>query len=894
MGCFKEDCMRAKAALTLSACAFSLAIASSAIAQETTPPAAAESAANEAAPGADIVVTARRVSESASKVPVAITAFSAAQIQTKNIQNVADLTKLTPGLNITGGGSRTNVFITIRGQSRGVTGNVSPGVITYFNEVPMQTYGSLIPTFDMDNIQVLKGPQGTLFGRNSIGGAVLTYSKAPTHNFGGYVEGEIGEYNRQKIEGAINIPIIPEKVALRLSGQLDHSASYTKNYQFTKSTIDPVTHRVNSLPQLVPNTHNLDEFATTSFRASLLIEPVEGVKNVTVYDYNKVRGTAGSDFDQFFPTGVPGRTSSGAVYFNSPTTLRAIAGFLNTPGVVPPDGLDKAENIISLAHCGTSFSCDIDLFNQVQKTDGRQITYSNFDPWASYTKIWGISNTTTIELGEHATLKNIFGYRTNDSYTRGDNDGTPLQILDTDNLIQTKLITEELQLSGSLFDNKLKYTLGGFYYKQSPNGPGGSAALEINTFFGLSHNASYSYFTDTSKALYGQLDYKVVDGVTLTAGYRQNWDTSTGCVAALNYSAFAAGIVQQDQSVIPGEAACRSGTLPTRSTAQASSSSSAVLPLAHFNKGTWNLGVNWQITPDAMVYAATRRGYRAGSFNSPLYDAYLASVQTFKPETLDDIEIGAKLRWRGPVSGSLDIALFRGTDKDVQIPFQTSQLVAGTAGLGCVPGADLVTASSAPLCTVTSGPDAGKPGRTVPVPSATTYVNAGRSRLQGFELAATLSPTEGLTLSGGLSYVDFTALSVTNDPALAAVYTANKRTVPPFLMRQQPEWTANAGIYYEYPRDVLGGRLAFNSDLRYTSRWLEGDYYIEGKTTVDASIGLKGIGGTGVDASVQVINLFNAKYDYGSFGSSAALGYKSTIYGQPRTVSLRLRYTFGR
>jgi len=357
-------------------------------------------------------------------------------------------------------------------------------------------------------------------------------------------------------------------------------------------------------------------------------------------------------------------------------------------------------------------------------------------------------------------------------------------------------------------------------------------------------------------------------------------------VASLGYTPFQPGIIQLDRSVIPGEAACRSGTLPAKYNA-------AVLPAgggeAHFNKGTWNLGVNWQITPDAMVYAATRRGYRAGSFNSPLYDAFLQSVQTFRPETLDDIEVGAKLRWHGPVSGSLDIALFRGTDKDVQIPFQTSQLVAGTAGLGCVPEAANTPGSTAPTCTTSSG----APGRNVPVPSATTYVNAGRSRLQGFELAATLSPVEGLTLSGGLSYVDFTALSVTNDPNLAAVYRANNRTVPPFLLRQQPEWTATAGIFYEYPRDVLGGKLAFNSDLRYHSRWLEGDYYIEGKTTVDGSIGLKGIGGTGLDASVQVINIFNAKYDYGSFGSSAALGYKSTIYGQPRTVSLRLRYTFG-
>ena len=867
--------MRAKLILALSAGAMSMAFANIAVAQDAPQ---SENAEASGGLGGDIIVTARRVSESASKVPVAITAFSSEQIVTKNIQNIADLTKLTPGLNITGGGSRTNVFVTIRGQSRGVTGNVSPGVITYFNEVPMQTYGSLIPTFDMDNLQVLKGPQGTLFGRNSIGGAILAYSKAPTYSFGGYVEGEIGQYDRRKIEGAVNIPIVPEKVAVRLAGQLEHSASYSKNYQFSRFTVDPVTLLVNSAPQLVPNNRNLDEFQTTSFRASLLIEPVDGIKNVTVYDYNKIRGSAAANFTQFFPTGVPGQTSSGALYFNSPGTLR----FIGSLGLLGPNSDKIAENIIGLAHCGTSFSCDLDLFNQVAANDGRRVTYSNFDPWASYTKIWGISNTTTIELGDNATLKNIFGYRTNDSYTAGDNDGTPLQILDTDNLIQTKLITNELQLSGSLFDNKLKYTLGGFYFKQSPNGPGGSAALEVNAFFGLSHNASYSYFTDTSKALYGQFDYTVIDGLTLTAGYRQNWDTSEGCVAALSFTPFQTGIRQEDRSIIPGEAACRSGTLPANYGA-------TVLPLARFNKGTWNIGANWQITPDAMVYAATRRGYRAGSFNSPLYDAFLSSVQTFRPETLDDIEIGAKLRWRGPVSGSLDIALFRGIDKDVQIPFTTSQLVAGQPGLGCVPEAANTPGSTAPAC-VTAG---GAPGRNVPVPAATTYVNAGRSRLQGFEISATLSPARGLMLSGGLSYVHFTALSVTNDPNLAAVFVANGRTVPPFIMRQQPEWTANAGIFYEYPSDVLGGRLSFNSDLRYTSRWIEGSYYIEGKTTVDANIGLKGIGGTGLDASVQVINLFDAKYDYGSFGSSAGLGYQSTIYGQPRTVSLRLRYSFG-
>src|SRR3546814_13332759 len=85
-----------------------------------------------------------------------------------------------------------------------LAGPGTPGVLSYFNEVPLPATGSLIPTFDMDNIQVLKGPQGTLFGRNAIGGAVLTYSRKTTYDFGGYGEVENGRFNALRIEGAIN------------------------------------------------------------------------------------------------------------------------------------------------------------------------------------------------------------------------------------------------------------------------------------------------------------------------------------------------------------------------------------------------------------------------------------------------------------------------------------------------------------------------------------------------------------------------------------------------------------------------------------------------------------------------------------------------------------------
>src|SRR3546814_12458984 len=98
----------------------------------------------------------------------------------------------------------------------------------YFNEVPLPATGSLIPTFDMDNIQVLKGPQGTLFGRNAIGGAVLTYSRQPTYDFGGYGEVEYGRFNALRIAGAINLPIVADVLAIRVAGQAYSTDGYTK------------------------------------------------------------------------------------------------------------------------------------------------------------------------------------------------------------------------------------------------------------------------------------------------------------------------------------------------------------------------------------------------------------------------------------------------------------------------------------------------------------------------------------------------------------------------------------------------------------------------------------------------------------------------------------------
>src|SRR3546814_7241004 len=102
-------------------------------------------------------------------------------------------------------------------------------LITYFNEVTWPSIGSFAPTFDGSNVQVLKGPQGTLFGRNTTGGAVLVYSALPPYDLEGYAEVEVGNYNKREFQGALNIPIIDDVLAIRLAADIDRRKGFNKN-----------------------------------------------------------------------------------------------------------------------------------------------------------------------------------------------------------------------------------------------------------------------------------------------------------------------------------------------------------------------------------------------------------------------------------------------------------------------------------------------------------------------------------------------------------------------------------------------------------------------------------------------------------------------------------------
>jgi len=439
----------------------------------------------------DIVVTARRKEESLQSVPISVQAFSGEALTKQNVQDANDLQRLVPALT-TYQQARDEVTMSIRGQSSSGASaqGQNPRVTAYFSQVPLQT-GDNGPGkfFDLQNVQVLKGPQGTLFGRNSTGGAVLYEPTRPTHDFGGYVNLQYGRFNDRQIEGAINVPA-GDTLAFRFAGKRAKRDGFTKN---------------------IVTGQELDDRNYLGLRGSMLWTPSDSFENFLMADYTK-SDTNGS--------------SQQIAGINTNARLGT------TPGGVP----------IYLG--GTSSATRYALFpdpalpNQVanQIAGGPRISQSAVDG-ISKSRSWGITNISSLHISDNMTLKNIFGYRRYKQLSRYDMDGTVYPLLDqitpdgywAANLRQ---ISNETQLQGKAFDGALDYTFGVFLlWSKSP-----SPQRTIQTSVGVPA-LNISSPVERSQAVFGQITYDFssvgAEGLSVTAGYRYTHDFRS--LVAANY-----------------------------------------------------------------------------------------------------------------------------------------------------------------------------------------------------------------------------------------------------------------------------------------------------------------------------------------------------------------------
>lgn len=421
----------------------------------------------------EVVVTARRREESLQTVPISIAAFSQEELRQRSINSTQDLQMAVPGIFLTGSGSRSNTLYAIRGQAKPSVGQGAPGVITYFADVPLPSNASSVPQYDIGSVQVLKGPQGTLFGRNTTGGAILTYPQKPTHEFGGYVETGIGNYNYRAVEGAINVPLT-DGVALRFAGQTQKRDGYTEN---------------------IGQGHDLDQLDSESYRLSLLVEPSDYFSNLSIVDYHLNDSS----------------TSAALVVKGVPFAFPGVGTFRF-------DLLADRQEALGPRKIDINTPSTNENFEQFGFTNRTDFEFTG----------WGITNIFGYRQNDVFVQSQIDGINTVPlEVAPGVIVPAPIRVLEGQQHSQMRQFTEELHIKGSALADRLEWLVGAFYLKSEPDGPMANA-----TGFFAPTSQVYQFVEEESQAIFVNLSYDldaVAPGLAANLGVRRTWDESSVC-----------------------------------------------------------------------------------------------------------------------------------------------------------------------------------------------------------------------------------------------------------------------------------------------------------------------------------------------------------------------------
>jgi len=786
----------------------------------------------------DIVVTARRREEKLSKVPIAVVAISAEQIAAKSIVSETDLQAAVPGLVIKQSVNANAFNYVIRGQTIDSYSNSPPGVLPYINEAQVKTLsGSAF--YDMGGIQVLKGPQGTLFGRNATGGAVLFATQQPTDDFGGYLKARYGRFDAYGVEGAINLPLA-DSVKLRIAGSKIGGGAFSKRLDTDKY---------------------YGNFEQRSIRGTLLIEPSSSIKNVTVVQHTRDGGTNAPGViyhSQYFRCGL-GLPATDPISSTSPnvngqgytsTTDCAYRGYASDP-----NRADLARVLTSLGlNPATASTSDITAVQD--KLGPWRVVGSNGSLEHSGRSSF-VVNTTELELSPSLTAKNILMFNDGNSNERNENDGSPFPVIGVDQVIngveslggfysKTRQFSNELQLQGKALDDRLDFVVGAFYLKQT------DTIDSTVSFFGfppyIAYPATRSTFlpihyiqtnTDKSVALFAQASFALTDQLHVTGGFRYTWETL--------------GAYQRPGSDWYG---CQKTLGPN----VCGGIGDAQREKTKSSDPSWNVSVDYQLNPELMVYATTRGSWRAGNFNFTLPPNPVSGDKfgnLFFPETVRDAEVGLKYNGRDLIGVplSFNVAGYKMWVKNIQRGANVVSLLTGTSILATV--------------------------------------NVPNSEIWGVEADASVRPNDWLNLGGSVTYTNakFTknVVNLLGNPPLAYGPYADS-----------PKWSGSAfaevsgelgnelgtltvrGDFYFQSSNVfsnLGGTLVPGTDIAAYQ-------LANGRVTWDHVMG------SNISVAAYGRNLLNEKYYTGGNGTGYSAGLNLATVGTPRTYGVEVKVPF--
>jgi iron complex outermembrane receptor protein len=596
---------------------------------------------------AEIVVTAQRRAENIQDVPIAITAIGTEFLQSRAITSIESLGAIAPNVKIERAPSNKTISqIAIRGS---VTINPAitwePAVGLYLDGVYIaKAQGSIFDVADLERVEVLRGPQGTLYGRNALAGAVNLVTKKPSGEFGGLAEVSYGNYNELRVRGSVDLPKVGN-FSVKLSGQLRQRDG------FIDIGPNPFPQAVLARPNSVDETNDVDSF---SGMAQVRFEPTDNLTFDYSFDYSKfdqrpdyaqlVRVNRNGDPRDIFDPGSPSFPFAGAFF---PLHLYA-----------NPDRQSSGS------------------------IDG--------DPLFEKSRVYGHALTIAWDIGA-ATLKSITAYRNVEFSDSLDLDGSPLDVAFTQRFTKYDAFSQELQLVGTVLDDRLNYVIGGFYYTEF------AETLGPQRFFGGGTAFQSDYASNTEAwALSAQLDYKVADALTLTVGGRYTHERKD--------------IRRFLRSLGP----------PTPFTI--ADIEFGDVPDATFNDFSPAATLTYAINDDLNVYARYAQGFKSGGFNgetndfrAPTPDCPSGAFELcnpYRPETVDSFELGLKASLLDRTL-TMNIAAFRNEQKDIQL--------------------SIFEATGA---------------------ASSIVRNAAAARIQGVEVEFVARPSDALTVNGSFAYLD--------------------------------------------------------------------------------------------------------------------------------------------
>ena len=781
----------------LSTSVLSLAAPAAALAADQPAPAAPAAAAPATQTVGEILVTARRKSESLQKVPVAVTALNASALEQKSVVTAADLQFHVPSLQENNGAYFLGAepSFVLRGLSTTSPGtNADPSVETYFNEVPvLNTRQIADELYDLQSVQVLRGPQGTLFGKNSDGGAILFSPNKPSRNFEGMAQAEIGDYDLYQFTGAVNLPV-NDIMDVRFSTRDAQRGPYIQNV---------------SGP-------GMDTSRYQAARLQVELRPTDRLTNDTMIDgyHSRMQGTA------LIPFNFGGSPSA---FYNGYGTFNFIfPGALTAAQYAALVPVPLAQQLSDQQAWGP---------RKVSSPIGNPIDLD----------VYTISNTTTYQLNDEITLKNIVGYQHQRTAWFLSQANEPTPVLTDDFHDSQSQVSEEFQVQGKSLEKHLDWILGGYYAHQDETTENDNVILPP-----LITNAIHSVSATDSRAIFAQATYDFsqwIKGLDFTAGYRYSWDTKSQVVSFLG-----GGIINGQYGVPPVNDVCQlvvaSGAPCLRSLSKT------------FSAPNWTIGMDYHLNDQTMVYVASRKGYKAGGFN-PTSAASL--FEAYGPETITDVELGAKTQFHvasAPVR--FNIAIYH---------------------------ADYGAVTVAPVL-----PFFGNSTQVVENVKAGATVNGG-------ELEASINPIHDLQLS--VSY-GLTDAKFNNGAEFVSGFTGTQAApVPVFTsLSGQPvpgssHDTVTASVNYRLPLDPKFGDVVSELDYAWRSDQTLAGFpiaHVPAFGIWNLRVDWREIYGSRVDFGVWVKNLADTTYITNQQLLAASLGVDANQYGPPRTIGVDLTY----